>query len=76
MKFAKLFDLENDNQVLLTIEYKEEENIYEMVCRANVEGCITQIVRGYKTEEIAVKNMEKFTIEQAIIFRETMISIF
>lgn len=76
MKFAKLFDLENDVQVLLTIEYKEKDDTYEMVCRTDIEGCIAQIAHGYKTEELAVKNMEKFSIEQAITFRETMSAMF
>lgn len=71
-KFAKLIELENNEQVLLIIEYNEDEEIYELIQRTEIKGMVAKIAHGYKSEEIALKNMEKFSIEQAIIFRNTI----
>jgi hypothetical protein len=76
MKFAKLFDLENDEQVLLTIEYNDDEEIHELVQRTEIDGTVAKIAHGYKSKQIAIKNMKKFSIEQAITFRETMMALF
>jgi hypothetical protein len=62
-KFARLIELENNEQVLLTIEYNDEKEMHELVQRTEIDGMVAKIAHGYKTEEIAVKNMDKFSFK-------------
>lgn len=75
-KFAKLVELKNNEQVLLTVNYNDEEDNYEVAIRTDFEGCVAQIKLGFDSEEKAVNVIETYTAEQALKFRSEMEGMF
>jgi hypothetical protein len=69
MKFAKLFDLEDGEQVLVTVDYNDNEDRYELVFRTDFDGVVAQMSLGFKDEEKAVKALEKCELKRAVDFR-------
>lgn len=76
MKFAKLFDLENDEQVLLTSNYNEHDDEYEIEVRTDFEGVSAEVKMSFKSEERAQKAMDTYKQENAIAFRSQMSAMF
>ena len=71
-KFARLIEIENDEQVLLTIEYNDEDDKYEVAIRTDLDGITAQIKLGFAEEEQAVIAMNKYGQPNAQAFREEM----
>jgi len=73
MKFAKLFDLEDGEQVLVTIDYNDDEDHYELVFRTDFDGVVAQMKLGYDDESKAVEEFEKCELKsRAVDFRVMM----
>jgi len=72
MKFAKLFDLENDEQVLLTSNYNSEDDEYEIEVRTDFKGLSAKITMSFTSEKKAKKAMESYNNDNAIAFRSQM----
>jgi len=72
MKFAKLFDLEDDEQVLLTVEYDDEKDQYELVFKTDFGGATASMKLGFKDEQMALNSMEKVELKRAQEFRDSM----
>jgi hypothetical protein len=71
-KFAKIIELENENQVLLTVDYDDDEDNYKVRIRTDLDGCVAQISLGFETEEKATNILNIYSQEKAILFREEM----
>ena len=74
-KFAKLIELDNDEQVLLTVNYNDEDDNFEVFIRTDFEGCAAQIKLGFDSEEKANKVIETYSQEQAVKFRSKMVAM-
>lgn len=65
-KFARIIDLQNGGQVLLTVDHdQEEEENYNLVARSDNEYLSMSMKFGFKTEDQAEKAMNDFTYEKA-----------
>jgi len=73
-KFAKLIELDNE-QVLLTVNYNDDDDNYEVAIRTDLEGCVAQIKLGFDSEENANKVIETYSQEQAVKFRSEMVAM-
>ena len=71
-KFAKIIELKNENQVLLTIDYDDDEDNFKVKIRTDLDGCVAQISLGFETEEKATNLLNIYSEEKAILFREEM----
>ncbi|WP_435138868.1 hypothetical protein [Formosa sp. A9] len=71
-KFAKLIDLENNEQVLLTIDYNDEDEMYEVETRTDFKGVAVSIKSGFYKEQDAIARLETFSVDDAKRFREVM----
>jgi hypothetical protein len=80
MKFAKLFDLENDQQVLLIRSYcyNDEDNSesFDLTIRTDVGDAVAKITYGYNTEEEADKVINEYNENDARMFRVDMEKMF
>jgi hypothetical protein len=74
-KFAKLIELDNNEQVLLTVDYNDENDNYDVVIRTDLDGITPSIKLGFETEEKALSVMENYTAETALKFRHEMLSM-
>jgi hypothetical protein len=74
-KFAKLIELDNEEQVLLTVNYNDDDGNYEVAIRTDLEGCVAQIKLGFNSEEKANKVLETYSQEQAVKFRAEMVAM-
>lgn len=74
-KFAKLIELDNDEQVLLTVNYNDDDDNLEVFIRTDLEGCVAQIKLGFDSEETANKVLETYSQEQAVKFRSEMVAM-
>ena len=72
MKFAKLIELENNQQVLLTIHYDDSEDTYELSIRTDIDGIEATITVGFDTEGKAEKMMDSFGEKEAVAFVSDM----
>lgn len=68
-KFAKLIDLENDEQVLITINYNQESDEYEVIRRTDFIGFTVEIKSIHPSEKDAINALENYSIKQAVVFR-------
>jgi len=64
-KFAKIFDLPNDNQVLVTLDYNSDENINNITFRSKFKGIDGSVALGYDDKEEAQEVFDKVNQEQA-----------
>lgn len=71
-KFARLFELENDEQVLVTLDYNSEEDKHEVSIRTDLNNCVANIKAGFKSEDEAIAILERYSIDDAIAFRNDM----
>lgn len=71
-KFAKIIELENENQVLLTVDYDDEDDTFKVRIRTDLDGCVAQISLGFDTEEKASNLLNIYSKEKAISFRSEM----
>ncbi len=74
-KFAKIIEIEEE-QVLLTVNYNDEHDIYEVAKRTDFKGIAAKIEIGFGNKEEAVEYIKDFTYEEAVKFRSEMIRIF
>lgn len=74
-KFAKLIELDNDEQVLLTVNYNDDDDNFKVFIRTDLEGCVAQIKLGFDSEEKANKVLETYSQEQAVKFRSKMVAM-
>lgn len=74
-KFAKLIELDNDEQVLLTVNYNDDDDNFQVFIRTDFEGCVAQIKLGFDSEEKANKVLETYSQEQAVKFRAEMVAM-
>lgn len=76
-KFAKLFELENNEQVLAQVSFNEAEDKFEMELRTDFNnGACARIKLGFDTEPEALEGLEKVTLERAVSFREETAKMF
>jgi hypothetical protein len=74
-KFAKLIELDFDEQVLLTVNYNDDEDKYEVAIRTDLEGCVAQIKLGFDNEGKAMNVINTYTQKQAFKFRNEMVAM-
>ena len=71
-KFARTFELSNDQQVLLTLNYNDEDDNYEIEQRTDYLGMVMKIKLGFDTQERAEEVLDVYTIEDANSFIKTV----
>ena len=71
-KFSKLIELENNEQVLLTLNYNDEDDNFEVEVRTDLEGVTASIKLGFNEEEKALNMLEKYNEDSAIKYRQQM----
>lgn len=74
-RFAKLIELENDEQVLLTLNYNDEDDNYEVEIRTDLEGVTASIKLGYDEEFKALETLKKYEKEDAEKYRQQMVTM-
>ena len=72
-KFAKLIELKEEEQVLLTIDFSDEDDVYEVSIRTDVNGMSASAKLGFKEEQKAKDMMKSYAPEDAKKFREQMV---
>lgn len=75
-KFAKLIELGNEEQVLLTNIYNSDNDMYEVHVRTDLETCVAQIKFSYVSEDEASKMLNNYSLKQANEFRSEMEKMF
>ena len=74
-KFAKLIELGNDEQVLLTLNYNDEDDIYEVEIRTDLEGVAASMKLGYDEEFKALETLKKYGKGDAEKYRQQMVTM-
>jgi hypothetical protein len=74
-KFAKLIELEDGEQVLLTLNYNDEDDNYEVKVRTDLNGATASIKLGFNEEDKALELLEKYTKKDATKYREQMVEM-
>ena len=74
-KFAKLIELENNEQVLLTLNYNDEDDNFEVEVRTDLEGVTASIKLGFNEEEKALNMLEKYKKDDAMKYRNEMVKM-
>lgn len=64
-KFARTFELENDQQVLLTLNYNDEDDNYEIEQRTDYLSMVMKIKLGFDTLERAEEVLQIYTKQDA-----------
>ena len=77
-KFAKVFDLDNDEQVLVTLEFQETENSeeYNVKVTTSLEEVTVSKINGYNDEEAQLKLFHRYSKKDALEFREVTVKMF
>jgi len=65
MKFAKLIELKNNNQVLLTIRYNDDEDLYYLDIRTDIDDLTVLVNYPYGSNQDALDVLEAYTEEDA-----------
>ena len=65
MKFAKLFDLEDNEQVLVTVNYDDDSESHKLCIRTEFEKATAEMSLSYSEEKMALDALEKYTIDDA-----------
>lgn len=73
-RFAKLIELEDGEQALVTIEHDVEEDCPIVKVRVDVEGLEFNMKLGFNTEKEAEEMLKKYDIEEAKKFRLAMVN--
>jgi hypothetical protein len=72
-KFAKLFEVKENEQVLVSIQpYNDEDEFYGLEVSTEVDGAMATATLGFETEKQQIKGFDTYTIEQAIKYRESV----
>tara|TARA_R110000796_G_scaffold106448_1_gene216849 strand:- start:196 stop:420 length:225 start_codon:yes stop_codon:yes gene_type:complete len=66
MKFTRLFELPDNEQVLVRLVFEET---YELKITSDFGGFAMSVAAGYETEDEAKNALESFTLEKAIAVR-------
>jgi hypothetical protein len=74
--FAKVFDLENEEQVLVVLGFDNEEDKHEVKLTTEMVGVSISMSIGCEKEEQAQKIFDEYTIENAQEFRKNMDSMY
>lgn len=72
MKFAKVFDLENDEQVLVVKDYDNDEEKDIVTVSTDFETARAAMTYKFKNEEVQQKMFDSFDMESAEKFRNAM----
>ena len=72
MKFAKVFDLENDEQVLVVKDYDNDEEKDIVTVSTDFETARAAMTYKFKNEEVQQKMFDSFDMESAEKFRKAM----
>lgn len=72
MKFAKVFDLENDEQVLVVKDYDNDEETDIVTVSTDFETARAAMTYKFKNEEGQQKMFDSFDMESAEKFRKAM----
>ena len=72
MKFAKVFDLENDEQVLVVKDYDNDEEKDIVTVSTDFETARAAMTYKFKNEEVQQKIFDSFDMESAEKFRNAM----
>ena len=75
-KFAKIIELDDKEQVLLTVNYEPIEQCYELHIRTDFTDVSGKLKLGFNTEAQAIAVMEKYDVENAKIHRLKMKNTF
>ena len=75
-KFAKLFELDQDSQVLLTLDYNNEKNIYEVNVRTDINGISVVATLGFEKKAKAIESLKKYNKKNAEEFRINALEMF
>ena len=76
MKFAKVFDLENDEQVLVVKDYDNDEEKDIVRVSTDFDGSRVSLIFSFDDEKSQLKNFDSFDIQKAKDFRDTIESNF
>lgn len=74
-KFAKLIELEDGEQVLLTLNYNDEDDNYEVEVRTDLEGVTASIKLGFNKEDKALNVLGKYSKKDALKYRNQMVTM-
>ena len=72
MKFAKLFDLENDIQVLIVKDYDNDKEKDIVTVSSDFDGAMVSLIFSFNDEETQLKHFDSFNTEEAKEFRLTI----
>ena len=76
MKFAKLFNLENDNQVLVVKDYDNEKEKDIVTVSSYFEVAMITLTFSFNDEASQLKHFDSFNTEKAKEFRNKIESDF
>ncbi|CDF80592.1 hypothetical protein BN863_28800 [Formosa agariphila KMM 3901] len=68
-RFAKLIELRNNEQVLLTIDYSVDNDVYDMLTRTNIKGISVSIKSNARNMSNAIEWLDNYSLEDAESFR-------
>jgi len=72
MKFAKIFDLENDQQVLVVKDYDSDTDMDMIRVSTDFGSAIALVNYSFKNQEAQNEMFEAFDINSAIKFRNAL----
>lgn len=76
-KFAKVFDLENGEQVLVTACYDPIDEDFKLKMQTEFDGCTMATTEmAFDEGEEAMDVLHGFTMEKARAFRDDMLLLF
>lgn len=76
MKFARLFDLEDDNQLLLRYDYSEEDKLHKLIISTSYDNVFLSMENGFRTAFQALKAMREYSQQKAEDSRLILIQIY
>lgn len=71
-KFAKLFEINDRDQVLVTVGENNDEDKFELVQRTDIDGLVLQMAIGFKTEEAMDAALVDYNLDNAQKFYEAV----
>jgi hypothetical protein len=74
-KFAKLFDLEDGSQVVVTLEGEQEDGSFKVGQRTVVDEVSAEVNPGFASEESAQEMFDDYTIEKAKSFHAIVVNM-
>ncbi|WP_313138422.1 hypothetical protein [Myroides sp.] len=74
-KFARIIDIDEDNQVLLMHSYNAEEDEDEVILTTCTESIQCKMILSFKSKEIALEILSTFSTERAAEFYRSAIAL-